>query len=58
VRTASADEVYETAAGLPVRVPTTERVSAQDASATFEISELAADGKVLTQETERIVVAG
>jgi hypothetical protein len=58
IRTASADEVYKTARRLPVRVATTVDVAAEDASATFEIEELAADGHVLTQETERIVVAG
>jgi hypothetical protein len=58
VRTSSGVEIYATAGGLPVRVAATEGVSAPEASATFEVEQRGADGQVLMEETERVVVAG
>jgi hypothetical protein len=54
----SGDEAYRTLGGLPVRVAISDGVSVHDAAATIEIKELTADGKLLTQGTERVVVAG
>jgi hypothetical protein len=50
-------EVYETAGGLPVRV-TTSDVSIEGSSATFLVTQYAADGSRLSHETVRTAVAG
>lgn len=51
-------EVYEVAAGLPVRIGSTRDVDVGRASARFEISEHAADGRLLREYPLEAAVAG
>jgi hypothetical protein len=51
-------EVYEVAAGLPVRIGSTRDVDVGRASARFEISEHAADGRLLRAYPLEALVAG
>ena len=50
-------EIYETAGGLPVRV-TTSDVHVEGSSATFSVTQYAADGSWLSHEALRTAVAG
>ncbi len=51
-------EVYEVAAGLPVRIATVSGVDVETSSATFEISEHDADGRLLREQTLEALVGG
>jgi hypothetical protein len=50
-------EIYPTAGTLPVRVATAD-VSSEESSATFRITQYADDGRRISGETLRVVVAG
>jgi len=50
-------EIYRTAGTLPVRV-TTADVSSEESNATFRITQYADDGRRISSETLRVVVAG
>jgi hypothetical protein len=58
VSDAGTREVYEVAAGLPVRVTTTDDVELESSRASFEIEEYAADGAKLREYVLEAVVAG
>jgi hypothetical protein len=51
-------EVYEVAAGLPVRIGSTRGVDVARSRARFEISEHAADGRLLREYRLEAVVGG
>lgn len=51
-------EVYEALAGLPVRIATTSRIAAEEARATFEITEYDRAGRELVHAELEAAVAG
>jgi hypothetical protein len=58
VREGDTAEVYRVAGGLPVRIWTRDGVRRQRASAVFDVTQRAADGRTLAHERFRAAVAG
>ena len=58
VRERRATEIYPVAGGLPVRIWTRDGVHYQRSSAVFDVTQRAADGRVLAHEQLRAAVAG
>jgi hypothetical protein len=51
-------EVYEVAAGFPIRIATTTSVSLEDSSAAFDLREHDADGNLIRRYELEAFVAG